>query len=87
MLGKGHPALANGLTEILNCIKASVGERLVDKLPEMLGRSQLGVSRLEDEPDAVGHGEFLRAMPARPVNLKHDALLFAGALGEIGEKH
>jgi hypothetical protein len=88
LFGKGHAAFANGLIEILNRVEAFVGERFVDELPEMLGWLQFGaVSRLEDEPDAIGHGEFLRAMPARPVNLKHDALLLAGAnrLGEIGE--
>jgi hypothetical protein len=37
---------------------------------------------LEDEPDAIGHGEFLRAMPARPVNLKHDARKAVGRLDD-----
>ena len=74
--------------ELVDGLEVAVDERLVDERPEVLGGLQLGtVRRLEDEADAVGHGEVLGSMPARIVELQHDALLLAGAdrLGEVGE--
>ena len=69
LFGKGNAAFANGLIEILNRVEAFVGERFVDKLPEMFGWLQFGaVSRLEDEPDAIGHGKF-RAPELTPVRI------------------
>src|SRR4029453_8863816 len=54
----------------------------------MLGRLQLGaVGGLEHEPDTIGDGEVLRAVPAGVVELDHGAFFLADAnrLGEVSE--
>jgi len=45
------------------------------------------VGGLEDETDAIGHGQVLRAVPAGVVELKHDVLVGSRAdrSGKIGE--
>jgi predicted HAD superfamily phosphohydrolase len=54
--------MTDRLIEALNCLEALVGERLVDKLPEMFGRLQFGaVSGLQDKADTVGHGHHFHA--------------------------
>ncbi len=88
LLGEGYAAIADRLVEALDGVEATVGKRLVDERPKMLSRLQLGaVGRLENETDAIGHGQVLRAVPAGIVDLQHDALVGPGAnrLGKIRE--
>jgi len=69
-------------------VEIGVDERLVDKLPKMLGRLKLGaMGRLKDETKAVGNSQVFGSMPAGVVELKHDALCGAGPdrFGEVGE--
>jgi hypothetical protein len=57
-------------------MKASIGR--------LLGRLQFGaVRRLEDEPNAVRQGQVLQAVPTRPVELDHHALVVADATFHI----
>jgi len=54
----------------------------------MLGGLQFGaVGRLENEPDAFGHDQIFRAVPAGPVKLKHCTLVVADSnrFGEVRE--
>lgn len=54
----------------------------------MLGRLQFGtVGGLEDETDAIGQAQVLGPMPARLIELQHDALSGSGTdrLGKIGK--
>jgi hypothetical protein len=72
LLREGDSSRAERLIEALDGFKASVCERLVDEGPKMFGRLQFGaVGGLEDETDAIGHDQVLRAMPAGIVDLKH----------------
>ena len=55
LLAEGDTAIADCFVETLDGLEATVGERLVDERPKMLGRLQLGaVGGLEDKADAVG---------------------------------
>jgi len=88
LLSEGDAALADRLIESIQAFEIGVDQRLVDELPKMLGRLQLGtVSGLKDEADAVGNGQAFGTVPAGVVELKNDALRGAGAgrLGEVGE--
>ena len=68
--------------EIVDCVEVFVGERFVDERPEVLGWLQFrAVGWLVDEPDAVGNGEVLRAVPTGVVELKHDDAVASGAGG------
>ena len=80
LLDQGNAALADNLFEILDSLEIGVDQRLIDKLPEVLGWLQLrAVSRLENQPDAIGHSQVFWAMPARAVELQYDALVLACA--------
>jgi len=80
LLNQGDAAFADNFFEILDGLEIGVGERLVDKLPKVLGRLQLGtVGGLEDEADAVGHGQIFGTVPTRAVELQHDAFVCACA--------
>src|SRR6266446_60425 len=88
LLSEGDTAVADRLVEALDGFEAAIGQRLVDKGPEMFGRLQFGAVRwLEDEADAVGQVHVLRAVPAGLVELKDDALAGPGPdrLGKIGK--
>lgn len=88
LLGETDATLGHGAVEFFDGHEVAVDQRLVDEGPKMFGGLQLGtVGRLEHEPNAVRDGEVLGSMPAGVVELKHDALLAAGAdrLGEIDE--
>lgn len=70
---QSHAAIADRLVEALDVFEAAVGERLVDELPEMLGRLQFGaVSGLEDQPDSFGHIDVFRTVPAGLIDLQHE---------------
>jgi len=88
LLGEGGATLADGVVESIKAVEIGVDERLVDKLPKMLGRLKLGaMGRLKDETKAVGNSQVFGSMPAGVVELKHDALCGAGPdrFGEVGE--
>jgi len=57
-------------------LEVLVGERLVEDGPEVLGGLKLGgVWGQVDEPEAVGHDQVRRGVPAGVVELKHDDAL------------
>ena len=69
-------ALSYDLVEVLDGLEVAVDQRLVDERPQMLGGLQLwAMGRLEHELYAVRHDKVLGAMPARIVELQHDALV------------
>ena len=81
-------AVADDPFEFLDGLEMGIDDGLIDVLPEMLGGLQLGaMRRLIREPDTVRHGQVLRAMPARAIDLKDDALVLACTrrFGEIGK--
>src|ERR1700688_814070 len=56
----------NDLVEIFDGLEVSVGERLVDECPKMLGGLQFGaVGTLENEPDPFGHDQIFWAVASR----------------------
>jgi hypothetical protein len=66
--------------EILDGLEVFVGERLVDKRPQMLGRLQFRrVGWLIDEANAIRDGQVLRRVPAGIVELQHDDAIAPGA--------
>ena len=88
LLHERDAALADNVVEVLDRLEVRVDQRLIDELPQMLGRLQLGTVRgLVHEPDTVGHAEVFRAVPAGVVDLDDGAPLLAGTdrLGKVGE--
>ncbi len=66
-------ALGDDLLEIGKGLEVLVGERLVEDGPEVLGGLKLGgVWGQVDEPEALGHDQVGRGVPAGVVELKHD---------------
>ena len=66
----------------------TVGQRLVDQGPEMLGRLEFGgIGRQELEADAVGNRQILGDMPAGAIEHEHDDLVRSGSdlAGERGQ--
>ena len=58
----------------------TVGERLVDQGPEVLGRLEFGgIGRQELEVDAFGNTQVLGDVPAGAIEHEHDDLVRSGA--------
>jgi hypothetical protein len=69
-------ALGDDLLEIGKRREVLVGERLVEDGPKVLGGLKLGrVWGQVDEPEALGHDQVGRGVPAGAVEQKHDDAL------------
>ena len=66
----------DGSVEVIDRCKMLVGERLVDKRPEVLGGLEFRTSGwLIDEPDAIRDRQVLRAVPSCVIELQdNDAI-------------
>jgi hypothetical protein len=68
--------VCDGSFQIGKGLEVLVGERLVEDGPEVLGRLQFGgVARQVDEPEALGHDQVRRGVPAGVVEQKRDHAL------------
>ena len=86
LAGEGDAAFADNLFEVLDRLEIGVDQRLIDELPKMLRRLQLGtVRRLKHEPDAIGRSQVFWPMPSGAIELKDDPLVCASArrFGEV----
>ncbi len=83
---EGDALAGDGGVELGEGFEVPVGERLIDMDPQRLGWLELGaVGRQVDEPQAIGHREPGRAVPAGVVEHEQDDPVAPGA-GLAGEE-